>query len=129
MESIVEKTSTPCFARRRRRRRRTPAPEPAPSRSTTAATTPAASPAAARGRASPTTTSRRSLCRMCKADESYWAYRVDGQCQCVKTTGAGHTDCLEKGTCAPDPTCAPTIDVAGTTSTKALEGYAWVAKD
>jgi hypothetical protein len=69
------------------------------------------------------------LCRMCKADEQYWAYRVDGQCQCVKTTGAGHTDCLAKGTCAPDPTCAPVIDVDGTTSTSALEGYAWVAKD
>ena len=69
------------------------------------------------------------LCRMCKADESYWAYRVDGQCQCVKTTGAGRTDCLEKGTCAPDPTCAPTIDIDGRTSTSALEGYAWVAKD
>ena len=68
-------------------------------------------------------------CRMCKADESYWAYRVDGECQCVKTTGAGRTDCLEKGTCAPDPTCAPVIDVDGRTSTSALEGYAWVAKD
>ena len=69
------------------------------------------------------------LCRMCKADEAYWAYRVDGQCQCVKTTGAGRTDCLEKGTCEPDPTCAPTIDIDGMTSTSALEGYAWVAKD
>ena len=69
------------------------------------------------------------LCRMCKADESYWAYRVDGQCQCVKTTGAGRTDCLEKGTCEPDPTCAPVINVDGTTPTSALEGYAWVAKE
>ena len=71
------------------------------------------------------------LCRMCKAPThtQYWAYRVDGQCQCVQTTGAGHTDCLAKGTCAPDPTCAPTIDVAGTTFTEALEGVAWVAKD
>ena len=59
------------------------------------------------------------LCRLCKADEQYWAYRVDGECQCVKTTGAGRTDCLEKGTCAPDPACAPTIDVDGTTSTSA----------
>ena len=71
------------------------------------------------------------LCRMCKAPThtQYWAYRVDGECQCVQTTGAGHTDCLEKGTCAPDPTCAPTIDVDGKTSTSALEGVAWVAKD
>ena len=69
------------------------------------------------------------LCRLCKADGRFWAYRVDGECQCVQTEGAGHTDCLAQGTCAPDPTCAPVIDVDGTTFTEALEGYAWVAKD
>ena len=69
-------------------------------------------------------------CRMCKADESYWAYRVDGECMCVdRDTFAASTGCLAQGTCAPDPTCAPAIDVAGATPTSALEGYAWVAKD
>merc|ERR1719316_1022940 len=49
---------------------------------------------------------------------------------CVdRDTFASSTGCLAKGTCAPDPTCAPTLDVDGTTPTSALEGYAWVAKD
>jgi len=65
------------------------------------------------------------LCRLCRADDSeYWYYRVDGECMCVdRDTFASSTGCLAKGTCAPDPTCD------GTTSIKALEGYAWVAKD
>ena len=71
------------------------------------------------------------LCRLCRADDSeYWYYRVDGECMCVdRDTFASSTGCLAKGTCAPDPTCAPAIDVDGTTPTSALEGYAWVAKD
>jgi len=71
------------------------------------------------------------LCRLCRADDSeYWYYRVDGECMCVdRDTFAASTGCLAQGTCAPDPTCAPAIDVAGATPTSALEGYAWVAKD
>ena len=71
------------------------------------------------------------LCRMCReGNTEYWYYRVDGECMCVdRDTFASSTGCLAKGTCAPDPTCAPAIDVDGTTSTSALEGYAWVAKD